>query len=422
MNSKIKQFMEITISYARKKENILADMQSWGWFPVQETWDELVNDGLVTRNDNGLWELNNTKKAKLDSKLKKLSATITSLLAATPFKPEKGKKPDSEGKYWYTNSWGIHYWMKKGMYMDDAMREQKMGEKIARRKELAKKWKDRKESKKTETEKPKAKPKTKPKAKPKKKPKKEIKKFDKAGFDVTGKQTVKATPSAKNNSNYERAKTAWNSYATELKRNVKELNLVYKPSSRTAGQYSNEKKYIMLNMGTPHIEGTLEHELQHSLWILHPYDKQKEFHEKTKNLPVSRYAAEYYVGSTRWRKIQANGRSISESVKNIIDGNSPMFIMEKVNKTMGFTDADYTNGKVEKWVKGYVEQQKVITGNENHSEFMRIHHINKDEQKNNENYKKVLEIYKEVFGPEQLRAAIQRLKLALDTFKSRQGT
>ena len=103
------------------------------------------------------------KAKRLQAKVEKLEQLVTAkinktLKAATPFKPEKGKKPDKDGKYWFTNTYGIKYWIKEGMYMEDALREQGMKEQIqqvvekSRKEQLEKNDKIREEEEKRKEE------------------------------------------------------------------------------------------------------------------------------------------------------------------------------------------------------------------------------------------------------------------------------
>ncbi len=56
MDPETKQFIKITLGKStRPKGDIIADMDSWGWFDTQEAWDQAVKEGLIKPLDEHYW-------------------------------------------------------------------------------------------------------------------------------------------------------------------------------------------------------------------------------------------------------------------------------------------------------------------------------------------------------------------------------
>ena len=56
MEQKIKEFIkEITSGCEVSKASICGDIENWSDFPVQETWDDAVKEGLIKKLDDHFW-------------------------------------------------------------------------------------------------------------------------------------------------------------------------------------------------------------------------------------------------------------------------------------------------------------------------------------------------------------------------------
>ncbi len=55
MNENIKKFIKHRTEQGAMKGEILSDFNSWGWFDVQETWDEAVKEGLIKQLNEHYW-------------------------------------------------------------------------------------------------------------------------------------------------------------------------------------------------------------------------------------------------------------------------------------------------------------------------------------------------------------------------------
>ena len=51
LDPEIEQFIKITTETPSTKKDILQNMSSWGWFPEIETWNEILEEGLIKRLD-----------------------------------------------------------------------------------------------------------------------------------------------------------------------------------------------------------------------------------------------------------------------------------------------------------------------------------------------------------------------------------
>ena len=129
MDAEIKKFIKKTLSFIPKtKEDICDSMGNWGWFDVQETWDQAIQEGLIKKLDEHYWIWHETKSTKLESKLNKLDKLLTAkfhqLSAGGKFKPRKDQgPPDDKGQYWLTNKvTGQKYPVTEGQDMDEAKR------------------------------------------------------------------------------------------------------------------------------------------------------------------------------------------------------------------------------------------------------------------------------------------------------------
>ncbi len=69
MEQEIKKYIKHLTSDTRlTKEEICDSMGNWGWFPMPETWDEAIKEGLVKALDEHYWiwheEYEREKKVK----------------------------------------------------------------------------------------------------------------------------------------------------------------------------------------------------------------------------------------------------------------------------------------------------------------------------------------------------------------------
>ena len=195
----------------------------------------------------------------------------------------------------------------------------------------------------------------------------------------------------------------WNSVDPKRRMFVKNLLIKADRTTTMGGTHNTLTSTITLNMRSKPeaIVGYLEHEISHSIFEKYPKKKQQEWDKRIKAVPepyISDYASSFGPGGAR-----DNTDKVKEVLRHInlasMGRESSFNLLDQYNEHHGFTREDYTNGKVAEWAKKWEYGMKMLHANEVHSEFMRIKHVDKKEQKDIGPYFKEMEkIYDEVFG------------------------